>query len=141
MTRDRLVVGIRDDATRRKLLQIRDLALNKAIHLCRASGAAGQQLKAMAGPDEVQAVNSSHSSRRSGVASRGRRNNRSKSRGGDGERDQRVKGDGHSGDSKSARRCKFCNRSHVMKKESCPAFGKTCNVCSGKNHFAASSVC
>ena len=41
----------------------------------------------------------------------------------------------------SARRCKFCNRSHVMRKESCPAFGKTCNVCSGKNHFAASSVC
>lgn len=136
MIRDRLVVGIRDDATRRKLLQIRDLTLNKAIDLCRASEAAGQQLKAMAGPDEVQAVNSSRSSRRSGVASCGRRDNRSKSRGGGGERDQRAKGD-----SKSARRCKFCNRSHVMRKDSCPAFGKTCNVCSEKNHFAVSSVC
>jgi hypothetical protein len=136
--RDRLVVGIRDDATRRKLLQLRDLTLNKAIDLCRASEAAGQQLKAMAGPDEVQAVNSTHSS---GVASRGQRDNRSEYRGGGGERDQRAKGHGHSGDSKSAHRCKFCNRSHVMKKESCPAFGKTCNVCSGKNHFPASSVC
>jgi hypothetical protein len=141
MIRDRLVVGIRDDPTRRKLLQIRDLTLNKAIDLCRASEAAGQQLKAMAGPDEVQALNSSHSSRRSGLASHGRRHNRSKSRGGGRERDQRAKGDDHSGDSKSARRCKFCNRNHVMKKESCAAFGKTCNACSGKNHFAASSAC
>lgn len=124
---DRLVVGIRDDPTRRKLLQIRELTLNRAIDLCRAAETAGQQLKVIAGPEEVQAVNS-RSSRHSGGISRGQRDNRSKSRGGGGERD-----------SKSARRCKFCNRGHVMKKEACPAYGKTCNACSGKNHFA--SVC
>ena len=53
MLRDRIVVGIRDDATRRKLLQIRDLPLQKAIDICKASEAAGQQLKAMSAPDEV----------------------------------------------------------------------------------------
>ena len=28
-----------------------------------------------------------------------------------------------------------------MKKEACPAFGKKCNLCSEKNHFAASEAC
>ena len=31
--------------------------------------------------------------------------------------------------------CKFCGRSH--NKGECPAFGKLCNVCGGKNHFEA----
>ena len=29
--------------------------------------------------------------------------------------------------------CKFCGRSH--NKGECPAFGKLCNACGGKNHF------
>jgi len=33
--------------------------------------------------------------------------------------------------------CKFCNRKHEMNREKCPAFGKTCNICSKRNHFAA----
>ena len=32
--------------------------------------------------------------------------------------------------------CKFCSTSHPMKRELCPAFGKTCRKCKGKNHFA-----
>ena len=47
LIRDRIVVGLRDDATRRKLLALRDLALNNAIDACRASEQAGRQLKAM----------------------------------------------------------------------------------------------
>ncbi|XP_063962569.1 uncharacterized protein K02A2.6-like [Lytechinus pictus] len=35
--------------------------------------------------------------------------------------------------------CKFCGRCHERKKEKCPAFGKECFACNGKNHF--SSVC
>jgi len=56
---DRIVVGIREDATRHKLLQIRDLTLAKAVDICKASEAAGKQLKAMAGTDEVQPFQSS----------------------------------------------------------------------------------
>ena len=33
------------------------------------------------------------------------------------------------------RDCLFCGYSHIMKKEMCPAYGKTCNTCHGKNHF------
>ncbi len=31
--------------------------------------------------------------------------------------------------------CKFCGNRHERRKESCPAWNKTCNKCGGKNHF------
>lgn len=34
------------------------------------------------------------------------------------------------------KQCKFCGQLHAMRKELCPAWGKTCNRCKGKNHFA-----
>ena len=45
--RDRIVMGIRDDTTRRKLLQTRKLDLKSAIDICRASESAMNQLRAM----------------------------------------------------------------------------------------------
>ena len=36
---------------------------------------------------------------------------------------------------------KFCCQMHPMKKTSCPAWGKTCNMCKKPNHFASSDVC
>lgn len=32
--------------------------------------------------------------------------------------------------------CKFCGKKHAMRKESCPALGKTCNKCHNENHFS-----
>ena len=33
--------------------------------------------------------------------------------------------------------CEFCGRKHDLgKRENCPAFGRTCNKCDKKNHFA-----
>ena len=57
MIRDRIVVGIHDDATRHKLLQVRDLTLAKAIDICKASEAARKQMKAMSADDQVHALN------------------------------------------------------------------------------------
>ena len=56
--RDRIVMGIRDDTTRRKLLQTRQLDLKTAIDICRASESASRQLRAMtkADDDDVHAV-------------------------------------------------------------------------------------
>lgn len=34
-----------------------------------------------------------------------------------------------------SRKCKFCGEWHVFAKGSCPAYGKKCKKCSGKNHF------
>ena len=33
--------------------------------------------------------------------------------------------------------CEFCGREHdLAKRENCPAFGRSCNKCGKKNHFA-----
>jgi hypothetical protein len=56
MIRDRIVVGIRDDSTRHKLLQICDLSLQKMTDICKASEAAGLQLKATTSPDHVHTL-------------------------------------------------------------------------------------
>ena len=120
--RDRIVVGIRDDATRHKLLQVRDLSLQKAIDICKASEAAGRQLKVMtSGPlEEVNAV-----ARVPSLPSRSAQqrygNNRSKSV--------------SKRDFNETRKCKYCDRQHGAGKESCPAYGKTCRNCHKLNHF------
>ena len=101
MIRDRIVVGIREDATRHKLLQIRDLTLAKAVDICKASEAAGKQLKAMAGTDEVQPL---QSSKRQAFGRGGRDRSR-----GRGPRDGATR---PGRDQSASRRCKYCNRSH-----------------------------
>ena len=33
------------------------------------------------------------------------------------------------------RNCTFCGFKHEFQKEKCPAWGKTCHICNGRNHF------
>jgi hypothetical protein len=54
--RDRIVVGVRDNATRRKMLQTRKLDLNTAIDICRASEVATRQLKMMTGDERCTMI-------------------------------------------------------------------------------------
>ena len=54
--RDRIVLGIRDDTTVKKLLQTRKLDLSKAISICHSAEALTRQLKAITSPDEMQAL-------------------------------------------------------------------------------------
>ena len=59
LLRDRLVMGIRDDETRKKLLEISDLTLTRCIDLCRANEATGARMKQMntkGGGDKVHGV-------------------------------------------------------------------------------------
>ncbi|PFX24871.1 Uncharacterized protein K02A2.6 [Stylophora pistillata] len=52
MIRDRVVVGIRDNATRKKLLAENKLTLNKCIDICRAKETTSKQLKEMSHAEE-----------------------------------------------------------------------------------------
>jgi len=128
MIRDRIVVGIHDDGTRHKLLQMRDLTLAKAIDICKASETAGKQMKAMSGVDQVQSLNSK---RRSTTRAGGYEKSRARDPSDD-SRERNIS---------PFRRCKYCNRKHEARKEACPAYGRSCRRCSMKNHFEASSVC
>jgi len=123
VVKDKIVIGIRDDSTRRKLLQIRKLDLAAAIDVCRASESATRQLKEFKGSEEISRI---------APKTRGRERQRWKS----GDRRQTIRReDPNSG--KNFRKCRFCGKAHGFKKELCPAFGKDCKICSKKNHFAA----
>lgn len=104
MLRDRIVIGMRDSATRQELLKVRKLTLDKCVDLCRAAETAethNRELK----PDRVL-----HVSR--------------------GDTKKPTAGKGKQG-------CKFCGYFHVLKKNLCPAYGKTCKICNRQNHFAS----
>ncbi len=54
--KDRIVIGITEDATRRKLLQLRRLDLKMAIDVCRANETASRHLRVMSNTEDVQAL-------------------------------------------------------------------------------------
>ncbi len=56
LVRDRVVIGIRDDATRRKLLQVKKLSLAEAIESCKASEATSRRLQVIGGASEIDAL-------------------------------------------------------------------------------------
>ena len=112
MIRDRIVVGIRDNGTRKKLLAESKLTLNKCVDICRASETTAKQLKEMCQAEEVSAISTGKEQK-----SRAQRSAQS--------------------EAAAAIKCKFCNRTHPRKKELCPAWQQKCNECGKLNHFAA----
>jgi hypothetical protein len=56
LIRDRIIVGIRDEPTRRRLLQQKKLTLSEAIDACKASEATSRRLRVMGGAAEIDAL-------------------------------------------------------------------------------------
>ena len=123
LIRDRLVIGIRDGATRKYLLQKRDLTLDNAIDICRGSEATAAHLKGIGGA-EAEKVNKLHASGK--FQSRKRQNRKGKSH------SEKM-------NEKKEVMCKFCGRNHELKRKLCPAWGRKCSTCQQYNHF--SSMC
>ncbi|RUS91936.1 hypothetical protein EGW08_000338 [Elysia chlorotica] len=114
LLRDRIVLGIRDKDTQRDLLKIRDLTLAKAIDVCKAAENADRhRQKINMAPEASAAVNALPK-----------------------QRNRPLSSSTHPQSSKSAK-CKFCGRHHPMLKNKCPAYGKECSKCHGRNHFAS----
>ncbi|CAB4002703.1 Hypothetical predicted protein, partial [Paramuricea clavata] len=113
LLRDRIVLGVNDPNTRKKLLQERDLSLDRCIDICKGAEATKHQIKAMGEEGKIQQM---------------RKNFEKKKR-----QYNPVQKEQYSG----IRECKFCGRKHEMVKSKCPALGKTCNLCKRSNHFAA----
>ncbi|RUA04044.1 MAG: hypothetical protein DSY43_07205, partial [Gammaproteobacteria bacterium] len=122
LIRDQLVLGIRDDSARTRLLQERKLDLKRCIDICRSTESAINQLGAITEQQtSVYKVEKAKERFRP-------RENRQKS-----QRDYRRE--------PREAKCKFCTTVHPFKKELCPAWGKRCNVCGEKNHWRGSVVC
>ena len=107
LIRDRLVVGIRDNGTRKRLLQEAKLTLNKCIDICRSSEATSAQLHAMGNQEHLKFV-----------------------------ADDKSKKETQDNIGKVVISCEFCGKKHVRSREECPAWGKSCSKCGEKNHFA-----
>ena len=115
LMRDRLVLGIRDESIRKKLLQEKKLSLSRAVDIGRSGETTSMRLKelknkaATSGTDEeINAVKTK------------RTNN---------ERSRRER--------ETIRSCRYCGGSH--RRGDCPAYGQTCKKCGRRNHF--SQVC
>ena len=113
LLRDRVIMGILDSDLRKRLLQMPDLTINLCIDMCRAYEATENRMRYMEGSPqvEVHTVKPTHPSAHS---------TKGKMRG---QQRKQVK-------------CRFCGKTHEMTKESCPAWGKLCSKCNGRNHFA-----
>ena len=118
--RDRIVVGIKDDDLRIRLLREPDLNLDRTLDLCRTNEVAAKQLQQLqkAG-DQVHFVKSKRNTRSCTVA-------KSKS-------ENPVKSDRKQ---TTVKKCKYCGTAHKYDRNECPAWGKKCSKCGKDNHFA-----
>lgn len=121
LVKDRLVCGIRDHATRERLLREDDLVLDKATKLCKSA----ELVKTHA--TELQASASANTATVNAISSKQTHTDRHKKKPTQ-RRDQHKKSDGE-----EKHHCSRCDYTHASMK--CPAFGKTCRKCGGKNHF------
>lgn len=113
LIKDRIVCGVKSDTVRSRLLRETDLSLQKAIDICRAAETSSQQMKAIQGATNEGNV--------------------------DVVRNKSLKSKPHKGSEKKSQQkmkqnCGKCGYKHEPAK--CPAFGKLCNNCKKKNHFA-----
>jgi len=108
MVRDRIAMGIKKMVVKERLLREPDLTLESAISICRADEESRKGLSIM--PRGAEAVN---------VV---KKKKYAKSPG-----KQKTVGT-------STFHCNRCRSTHGSR--ACPVFGKTCNICKKRNHFA-----
>jgi len=124
LLRDRIVIGIRDPEVQRALLKERNLTLDRCIDICKSIQNASAQAKVLQGdavsritakraPKPAQKVKPAYTAQTTAHYDSRKRP----------DKDKHL-------------HCKFCGQQHIMKKLECPAWGKTCSKCNGKNHFA-----
>ncbi|KAL9954928.1 hypothetical protein ACROYT_G042516 [Oculina patagonica] len=110
LIRDRIVLGIKNEQTTKKLLRVRDLTLNRCIDICGSEEVTELQMKSLSKPvDNIHHLKSKN------------------------KKPSVPTPDGRSGKKIS---CKFCGYDHAPERKKCPAWGKMCKRCKKKNHFA-----
>lgn len=114
LLRDRLVVGIKDDMLRRRLLVKDNLDWNDAVSICVIQETTDAQIKEFASK-KVEDVFSLRSSNRNGNLSR-------------------YNNDGNYNNNNN-RNCNSCGYKHESNR--CLAYGKQCYKCNKLNHFAS----
>ena len=134
LIRDRLVIGLKHNGDKVRLLREKNLDLKKAIQMCTTSEVAAQQMKKIqSAEDNTEDVKKFDDKKK---AHRRRRFKNAPEQPQKSNDKQTKSG----AEPRAGFTCKYCGRQqrHVKRTE-CPAFGKTCSNCGKKGHF--SSVC
>lgn len=122
MLRDRIVIGITDHRIQQRLLEAKDLTLEKAVDMCRSAELSKEHIKILH-KSEVQVVRSGNTDQRGKPSY-----NRDKSI------HNNNKFQNKFSNSNNLYLCKKCHSKHGPK--NCPAYGKKCNRCNKFNHFS-----
>lgn len=161
MLRDQIVMGIRDTKTQLRMLEMSDLTYDKAVEKGRQSEISKEQVETMniAKASEVDEIRRNTQHRyaehmddtrsnnknnmqynRNSTGYNSKFGNRANARVNETQhREKSMNRDDSKNENGFGRNCKYCNYTHNLGSQYCPAFGKTCNACSRKNHFE--SVC
>ena len=129
--RDHIVLGIREQETQKLLLREPKLMLDLCVNICKAAENANTQGKILrpdsgAVPSIEKICGSQHRSTSKQTPWK-----------------TSAKSKPSSENSKTLfttpgkRECNYCGLTHVMRKANCPAWGRTCSNCKGKNNFKA----
>ncbi|KAL4713683.1 hypothetical protein ACJJTC_004214 [Scirpophaga incertulas] len=121
MLRDRIVIGVSDHRMQQKLLEVKDLSLDKAVDICRSAELSKEHIKTLTNP-EVYAVQTATPQHRGEASSSP--SNRAKYTN---INNRKSSNSNNNTFNKNFYLCKKCNKEHGPR--NCPAFGKTC-ICS-----------
>jgi hypothetical protein len=129
MIRDKIVIGVQDRRTQQKLLEVKDLTLEKAVDICRSAELSREFVKTLSNP-EVHAMRSERVEQHGQQSKAKYFNNNYKTSQPhfSSEKDNKARYN------KSFYHCKKCNTEHGPRQ--CPAYGKTCTKCNRMNHFS-----
>ena len=121
LIRDQAVVGVREEALREKLLEVKDLTLDKCLTIGRAYEAAKQQLHSMStGTTEESQIQRLMYRKGRGNGNPNRRRNQQQ------------------GDSWTEKgKCSRCGKYPGHSRQACPARDAECRKCKKKGHYAA----
>ena len=129
LIRDRIVLGLRDRGTRKRLLRQGKLTVQKCIEIAKSDEVSNTQIKNMdqttPEPQDVHKVKTT----------KPKKSERKNPKQTDWDNPNRK----HNNDklSTSGKPCDFCGRKHRRGRANCAAWGCVCGACGKKNHFAS----
>lgn len=135
MLRDRIVLGLREDELRKRLIsQGNNLTLATAVRLCRSHEVTSTTMRSMSGGSSQLAVNAVRARKRS-EQSKPATKGKSHSRASSGEQNKPSDKFPNS----QAQKCSWCGKTPNHAKDQCPAKEAECRNCGKKGHY--SRVC
>uniref|UniRef100_A0A8C5PCI9 ribonuclease H n=1 Tax=Leptobrachium leishanense TaxID=445787 RepID=A0A8C5PCI9_9ANUR len=119
LIRDKIVLGITSESTRRRLLREHDLNLQAAIVICRTAELTDKHMRAMEQDKQTDSINAASKQQPS-------------------LKNHQLQHKNHLRNSPGSTltSCKYCGNVHIREKGQCPAYGKSCRACGRLNHFA-----